>query len=65
MGRRSEESDDLVFLTRRREIIRECLVRARGGPHGILRIISEDEMEYLLEPALRALSLESERADRR
>jgi hypothetical protein len=46
---------NVAAAERRQRIIKESLVRARGGPHGILRVITEAEIEYLLEPALREL----------
>lgn len=43
------------WATRRRRIIKEAHVLARAGPHGILRVITEVEVEYLLDPVLREL----------
>lgn len=46
---------------RRRRLIRETVVRAHDGPHGILRTVSETEIEWLLDPILQLLEDAEER----
>jgi hypothetical protein len=44
-----------TFEGRRRRLIREATRRAHDGPHGMLRTVSETEVEYLLAPLLSLL----------
>src|SRR3954453_10565958 len=47
--------------SRRCRLIREALARAHEGPHGLLRAMSETEVEYLLAPVLSVLDDVEER----
>lgn len=49
---------------RRRLLIRQSLHRAHAAPHGLLRPLSESEVEYLISPLIDLLDDADELADR-